>query len=47
MPLAIYNEYKLFETLNDRGLELLAVDLIKNYVLRNVSKNEQSFDETI
>jgi len=45
--LAIYNAYKLFETLNDRGLELLAVDLIKNYVLRNVSKNEQSFDETI
>jgi len=45
--LSHYNAYKLFETFNDRGLEFSIVDLIKNYVLSNVSKNEQLFDETI
>jgi Protein of unknown function DUF262/Protein of unknown function (DUF1524) len=30
--------FTLFETLNDRGLELSAVDLIKNYILRAAAK---------
>jgi len=42
-----YNAFKLFETLNDRGLELSAADLIKNFVLSIVSKDEELFNETI
>lgn len=32
--------FKLFETLNDRGLDLSAVDLIKNYILSGVAKKQ-------
>jgi|GEM_PF-1233902 uncharacterized protein with ParB-like and HNH nuclease domain len=42
-----YNAFRLFETLNDRGLELSAVDLIKNDLLRRVSKNRELFDELV
>lgn len=31
------NAFKLFETLNDRGLELSAVDLLKNFVLKKAA----------
>jgi hypothetical protein len=34
--------FRLFETLNDRGLELSAVDLIKNYILSTAAKKSQS-----
>jgi len=33
-----FNAFQLFETLNDRGLELSAVDLIKNYLLQKVHR---------
>lgn len=40
--------FKLFETLNDRGLELSAVDLIKNYILSSVAKkNAKDLDAVI
>ena len=42
-----YNAFRLFETLNDRGLELSAVDLIKNDLLRRVSRNRELFDELV
>lgn len=42
-----FNAFKLFETLNDRGLELSAADLIKNFVLMKVSSCENIFDSTI
>ena len=32
--------FRLFETLNDRGLELSAIDLMKNYLLKVVSHSE-------
>lgn len=32
--------FKLFETLNDRGLQLSAVDLIKNYILSSTAKKK-------
>jgi len=35
-----FNAFQLFETLNDRGLELSAVDLIKNFLLQKVSRDE-------
>jgi len=35
------NAFELFETLNDRGLELSAVDLIKNFILKKVSNYEE------
>lgn len=41
------NAFRLFETLNDRGLELTAVDLIKNYVLMQISSNKSIFTEAI
>lgn len=43
----LYNAFRLFETLNDRGLELSAVDLIKNFVLMQVSSDENIFNTTI
>jgi uncharacterized protein with ParB-like and HNH nuclease domain len=36
--------YRLFETLNDRGLDLSAVDLIKNYILKLASQNTHKFE---
>lgn len=42
-----FNAFRLFETLNDRGLELSAVDLIKNFVLMKVSSDENIFQKTI
>jgi len=42
-----FNAFRLFETLNDRGLELSAADLIKNFLLMKVSFNEDIFKETI
>jgi len=42
-----FNAFRLFETLNDRGLELSAADLIKNFILMRVSNNKEVFDETI
>jgi hypothetical protein len=42
-----FNAFRLFETLNDRGLELSAVDLIKNFVLMKVSSDENIFNTTI
>lgn len=41
----LHNAFKLFETLNDRGLELSAVDLIKNYVYKILSKKPPLFEE--
>lgn len=38
------NAFRLFETLNDRGLELSAVDLIKNHILMKLSETENDFD---
>jgi len=42
-----FNAFKLFETLNDRGLELSAADLIKNYLLMNTSSNKDIFNNCI
>lgn len=42
-----FNAFKLFETLNDRGLELSAADLIKNYILMNTSANKDIFNNCI
>lgn len=42
-----FNAFRLFETLNDRGLELSAADLIKNFVLMRVSSDEHIFNTTI
>ena len=42
-----FNAFKLFETLNDRGLELSAADLIKNYLLMNTSANKDIFNNCI
>jgi len=42
-----FNAFRLFETLNDRGLELSAADLIKNYLLMKVSSREEIFNDTI
>lgn len=40
--------FKLFETLNDRGLQLSAVDLIKNYILSSTAKkNSEELDAVI
>lgn len=36
-----YNAFKLFETMNDRGLGISAMDLIKNLGLRNLSEDDQ------
>ncbi|RDW16133.1 hypothetical protein CWR48_18285 [Oceanobacillus arenosus] len=44
-----YDAFKLFETLNNRGLSLSSVDLIKNYLLSKFSSNEDEdlLEETI
>lgn len=42
-----FNAFRLFETLNDRGLELSAADLIKNFVLMRVSSDKDIFNRTI
>lgn len=48
-----FNAFRLFETLNDRGLALSAADLIKNFILMKVSRNDEItnldeiFDEVI
>jgi len=40
--------FRLFETLNDRGLNLSALDLIKNYILRKVSEDAgEKLEESI
>lgn len=41
------NAFRLFETLNDRGLELSAADLIKNFILMKVSCMEDVFNRVI
>lgn len=38
--------YRLFETLNDRGLALSAVDLIKNHLLKIVSEKNLDIERT-
>jgi hypothetical protein len=40
-----FNAFRLFETMNDRGLALSAADLIKNFILMNVSNKKEIFDE--
>ena len=45
-----FNAFRLFETLNDRGLELSAVDLIKNYILMQLTAKKvdpQIIEQTI
>lgn len=42
-----FNAFRLFETLNDRGLELSAADLIKNLFLMRVSEKEDVFEQVI
>jgi len=42
-----FNAFRLFETLNDRGLELSAADLIKNFLLMKVSSKEEIFNDAI
>jgi hypothetical protein len=41
------NAFRLFDTLNDRGLELSSVDLVKNFLLMKVSGDRDIFDETV
>jgi len=42
-----FNAFQLFETLNDRGLELSAVDLIKNFILQKVSGDEHKLEDCV
>ncbi|WP_440971223.1 DUF262 domain-containing protein [Peribacillus frigoritolerans] len=42
-----YDAFRLFETLNNRGLSLSSVDLIKNYLLSKFSANESLLEECI
>lgn len=46
-PKNLFNAYRLFEILNDRGLELSAVDLIKNFVLMKVASDKNILKNTI
>jgi len=41
------NAFRLFETLNDRGLELSSADLIKNFILMKVAGDRETFDLVI
>ena len=41
------NAFRLFDTLNDRGLELSSVDLVKNFLLMKVSGEREVFDEIV
>ena len=43
----VFNAFRLFETLNDRGLELSAMDLIKTYILNKVSNATDIFNNII
>ncbi len=40
MPMG-YNAYKMFETLNDRGLETTQADLVKNYIFEQAESDER------
>lgn len=40
-----FDAYQLFETLNDRGLDLSVADLIKNYVFRKASTVPERLEE--
>lgn len=42
-----YDAFRLFETLNNRGLSLSSVDLIKNYLLSTIASNETMLEECI
>lgn len=42
-----FNAFRLFETLNDRGLALSAVDLIKNHILMRAASSIPTDDSTI
>lgn len=42
-----YDAFRLFETLNNRGLSLSSVDLIKNYLLSKIATNETLLEECI
>jgi uncharacterized protein with ParB-like and HNH nuclease domain len=42
-----FNAFRLFETLNDRGLELTAVDLIKNHLLMKAASVDDVKVDTI
>lgn len=42
-----YDAFRLFESLNNRGLSLSFVDLIKNYLLSKISNNEVMLEECI
>lgn len=42
-----FNAFRLFETLNDRGLELSAADLIKNFLLMKTSSREEIFNDSV
>jgi uncharacterized protein with ParB-like and HNH nuclease domain len=42
-----YDAFRLFETLNNRGLSLSSVDLIKNYLLSKFAANETLLEECI
>jgi uncharacterized protein with ParB-like and HNH nuclease domain len=42
-----FNAFKLFETLNDRGLELSAADLIKNFLLMKTSSKKDIFNNCV
>nr|WP_304220278.1 DUF262 domain-containing HNH endonuclease family protein [Fredinandcohnia onubensis] len=42
-----YDAFRLFETLNNRGLSLSSVDLIKNYLLSKIATNEPMLEECI
>jgi hypothetical protein len=42
-----YDAFRLFETLNNRGLSLSSVDLIKNYLLSKISTNDSLVEECI
>ncbi|WP_017686444.1 DUF262 domain-containing protein [Vibrio cholerae] len=41
------NAYKVFETLNARGVQLSTPDLLKNYLFSIVTKDENIFDEEL
>jgi len=41
------NAFRLFETMNDRGLALSSVDLIKNYIFMKVADNSKILQDTI
>ncbi|WP_251552391.1 DUF262 domain-containing protein [Neobacillus muris] len=42
-----YDAFRLFETLNTRGLSLTSVDLIKNFLLSKISTNEPMVEDCI